>query len=54
MLWAVSSWQKLASEYQISNMEEVVEEITLHELDRQIDTMLNRGSKGRVIVNMQL
>jgi len=48
------AWQKLASEWQVTKMEEVVEEITLNELDLQIDKMLNRGSKGRVIVNMQL
>jgi len=47
------AWEKLAGEWKISQMEKVVEEIGLNELDQRIDKMLKRGSKGRVIVNMQ-
>lgn len=48
-----AAWKKLSGEWQITQMETVVEEITLDELDRRIDKMLSRGSKGRAIVNMQ-
>jgi NADPH:quinone reductase-like Zn-dependent oxidoreductase len=47
------AWNKLSEEWQISQMETVVEEVTLDELDQRIDKMLTRGSKGRAIVNMQ-
>lgn len=47
------AWNKLSKEWQISQMETVVEEVTLDELDHRIDKMLARGSKGRAIVNMQ-
>ncbi len=46
-------WQKIASEWQIAGMEKLVGEISLNELDRWIDKMLNRETKGRMIVNMQ-
>jgi len=46
------TWDKLSKEWQITQMETVVEEITLNELDQRINKMLTRGSKGRVIVNM--
>jgi len=47
------AWNKLSKEWQISQMETVVEEVTLDELDHRIDKMLARGSRGRAIVNMQ-
>ena len=34
-------------------MEKLVGEISLNELDRWIDKMLNCETKGRMIVNMQ-
>lgn len=47
------AWDKLSREWQVTQMETVVEEITLDELDHRIGKMLTRGSKGRAIVNMQ-
>jgi alcohol dehydrogenase len=48
-----NAWDKLSKEWQITQMETVVEEITLNELDQRIDKMLTGGNKGRVIVHMQ-
>lgn len=47
------AWAKLSKEWQVTQIETVVEEVTLNELDQRIDKMLTRGSKGRVVVNMQ-
>jgi putative YhdH/YhfP family quinone oxidoreductase len=46
------TWQRLAAEWKISNMEEMVEEIGLDELDQCIGRMLGRGHKGRSIINL--
>jgi putative YhdH/YhfP family quinone oxidoreductase len=48
-----AAWNKLSGEWQITQMETVVDEVSLDALDRRIDKMLSRGSKGRAIVNLQ-
>ncbi|MGD8837340.1 MAG: YhdH/YhfP family quinone oxidoreductase [Desulfobacteraceae bacterium] len=45
-------WRKLASDWKIPNMEEVVEEIGLDDLDQCIDNMLARKHKGRTIIHL--
>jgi putative YhdH/YhfP family quinone oxidoreductase len=47
------TWQKLASQWKIPNMEEVVEEIGLDDLDQCIDNMLGRKHKGRTIIHLE-
>ncbi len=46
----VHAWQKLASQWKIPTMEEVVTQIALEDLSQRIDMMLNRKHKGRVVV----
>jgi putative YhdH/YhfP family quinone oxidoreductase len=46
------TWQKLASEWKITNMEEMVEEIGLDALNQRIDDMLGRKHKGRTLVKI--
>lgn len=46
------TWQQLASQWKIPNMEEVVEEVGLDDLNQCIDNMLARKHKGRIIVRM--
>jgi acrylyl-CoA reductase (NADPH) len=46
------TWQKLASNWKIANMEEVVEEIELDGLSRRIDDMLERRHKGRTLIRL--
>jgi len=48
----LKTWEKLADEWKIPNMEAVVEEIGLGDLERCIDRMLAGQHKGRAIVNM--
>lgn len=47
------TWQKLASEWKITNMEEMVEEIGLDALSQRIDDMLGRKHKGRTILKIR-
>ncbi len=46
------TWQRLAAEWKIPNMEAVVEEIGLSDVSQRIDNMLARKHKGRSIVNL--
>ena len=46
------TWQKLASDWKIPKMEQVVSEIVLDELNQRIDMMLAGKHKGRAIVKM--
>jgi putative YhdH/YhfP family quinone oxidoreductase len=46
------TWQRLASDWKIANMEAVVEEIELHDLSQRIDDMLARKHKGRTIIRL--
>lgn len=47
------AWNKLAKDWQVTQLETVVEEVTLDDLDERINKMFARGSRGRVVVNMQ-
>lgn len=45
-------WQKLATDWQLDGLDELATEVTLDELDPQIDAILNGAVAGRVIVNL--
>lgn len=49
-----STWQKLASDWKIPEMGQVVSEITLDDLDQRIEMMLNRKHRGRTLVKMKV
>jgi len=49
----MKAWEKLASDWKIPSMEEVVTEIALADLDERINRMLNRQHKGRIIVQLK-
>ena len=44
-------WGKLANQWRLSNLEDIVTECSLNELDPYIDLMLKGETKGRVVVN---
>jgi len=46
------AWQKLASQWKIPNMEDVVKEIGLNDLNASIESMLAGTHKGRSIVRL--
>ena len=46
------TWQKLASDWKIPKMEQVVAEIALDDLDQRIEMMLTGKHRGRAIVKM--
>ncbi len=46
------TWQRLASEWKITHMEEVADEIELNGVSQRIDDMLARRHKGRTIIKM--
>jgi putative YhdH/YhfP family quinone oxidoreductase len=46
------TWQKLASDWKIPTMEQVVDEIALDDLDQRIEMMLSGKHRGRAIVKM--
>ncbi len=46
------TWQRLASDWKIDDMEEMVEEIGLDGLSQRIDDMLGRKHKGRTIIKL--
>lgn len=46
------TWERLASEWKIPKMEEVIEEVGLDDLSQRIDNMLAGKHKGRAIVKM--
>ncbi|NNK93653.1 MAG: YhdH/YhfP family quinone oxidoreductase [Desulfobacterales bacterium] len=46
------TWELLADDWKIPQMEEVVTEIGLSDLDQQISNMLQRKHKGRALVRM--
>ncbi|MEJ2154869.1 MAG: YhdH/YhfP family quinone oxidoreductase [Desulfobacteraceae bacterium] len=46
------TWEKLASDWKIATMEEMVEEIELDGLSQRIDDMLERRHKGRTIIRL--
>ena len=45
-------WQKLATEWKVDALEQIVTERTLAELDPEIDRILAGGQTGRVVVNL--
>lgn len=47
-------WNKLADSWKLPNMDELATICKLHELDPHIETMLQGGSKGRVLVEMDI
>jgi putative YhdH/YhfP family quinone oxidoreductase len=46
-------WRKLASEWKIDLLDNLVREIGLDELDQFIDLILQGKTKGRIVVNME-
>ena len=46
-------WRKLASEWKIDRLDNLVREIGLDELDQFIDLILQGKTKGRIVVNME-
>jgi len=46
------AWDKIASEWKITNLEPITSEISLDELDQSIAMMLEHKNKGRTIVRM--
>lgn len=48
----VRVWEKLASEWKIKNPDTLVKEVSLDELDNEIDLILEGKQKGRVLVNL--
>jgi putative YhdH/YhfP family quinone oxidoreductase len=49
----LKTWEKLAGDWKIPMMEEVVEEISMVDLDPCIDRMLKGQHKGRAVVNIK-
>ncbi|MGB6067478.1 MAG: YhdH/YhfP family quinone oxidoreductase [Desulfomonilaceae bacterium] len=45
-------WQKLSSEWKLEHLDRISTEISLKELDREIDLILKGKHKGRAIVNL--
>ncbi len=45
-------WQRLASEWKLDNLAEMVDEVTLDGLDEKIQVMLKGGLKRRALVNL--
>lgn len=46
-------WQKLATDWKLNLLGDIVREIPLEELDREITRMLEGKHKGRVLINLQ-
>ncbi len=49
----LSIWEKLASDWKPASLDELVLSINLSQLPEQIDTILQGGSVGRVLVSLQ-
>ena len=45
-------WQRMATDWKIDTLDNLTTEITLEELDSNIDLILKGGQKGRVLVNL--
>jgi putative YhdH/YhfP family quinone oxidoreductase len=45
-------WAKIAGEWKIDRLDVITTEITLAELDKNIELILRGGQKGRVVINM--
>ena len=46
------TWQKIASDWKLDNLDRLTSECSLAELDREIDRILQGQQKGRVVVNL--
>jgi acrylyl-CoA reductase (NADPH) len=46
-------WNKISSDWKIDNIAQICKEITLNELDDEINKILNGEQKGRVIINLK-
>lgn len=46
-------WNKLAKDWKLDHLEQVATEITLQDLDRNIELILQGKQKGRILVNLQ-
>ncbi|WP_425447315.1 YhdH/YhfP family quinone oxidoreductase [Dethiothermospora halolimnae] len=47
-------WDKLSSDWKLSNLNDNVDEVSLEKLSKKIDMMLDGQHKGRTIVNLEL
>lgn len=45
-------WQKLATDWKLDNLDSLAREVTLNELNPEIDTILAGGQTGRIVVNL--
>lgn len=45
-------WNKIATDWKINNVEKIAKEVTLEELDNEVEKILKGQQKGRVIVNL--
>ena len=45
-------WQKLSKEWKLERLDQIATEISLAELDQEIDLILQGKHKGRAIVNL--
>lgn len=45
-------WSKLAREWKVENLDQIVTEITLQELDAHIELILQGNQSGRVVINL--
>jgi len=50
----IKVWNKLADSWRVNNMDSLTTICKLNELDPYIDEMLKGGSKGRVVVEMEV
>lgn len=46
-------WRRLATDWKLTNLEEMSRQVSLEDLDVEIDLILAGKQKGRVVVNMQ-
>ena len=46
------AWEKLASDWKIPGLQDMITEIALNDLDQAIQDMLDRKRKGRAVVNL--
>jgi hypothetical protein len=47
------AWQRLASEWKLTGLEGMVDEVTLDGLEEKIQAILKGGLKRRALVNLQ-
>ena len=45
-------WEKMSSEWNPDNLDEITRTVSLEELDAEIDTILKGGQVGRVVVDL--